>query len=278
VTNVETAIFTKYALSLNFKDQSSFDTLKSLFVTQYVADHFYHGMWVGTEKKAAIEVLKELCEGFNGWYGMTPDGLLQVGQLGLPAASAAMSFTADDIKLGTLRLKSRILPLDFTQCNLYYSHSYLSAGSLQSSSSTFAEKRAVPRLSAPAYSTPIDTAGQGDTEMPRDYETGAAFDPFPITEQTRLKTLYAKQIGVFEFQTRLSATRLSIGETISLTHEREGWKQWGGSDPASPDNTATIDSRLAVVIGIDTDLSSNSPFPVKLTVFRHIPQYAYQIA
>ena len=77
-------------------------------------------------------------------------------------------------------------------------------------------------------------------------------------------------LGIFEFTTRLSASQLNIGDTISLTHPRYHWKQWTGSDDASPDNTATIDSRLAVVIGIATDVAKGT---TKIKCFRRIPGY-----
>ena len=91
---------------------------------------------------------------------------------------------------------------------------------------------------------------------------------------TALVDLYKTTLGVFEFKTRLSASQLSIGQTIQLTHPRLGWKAWTTIDPASPDNIAAVDSTKAVVIGINTDLNTNI---VTLKVFRRIPG-SYPIA
>lgn len=265
-------VFTKYGLSLDHKDQDAFDALD--------ADLPFHcGAVFYGEKTPAIDALRRICDGVNAWYGVTPDGLLQVGRLALPEATAVMSFTEADVKAGSLRLERKIPPVNRPQITVTMGPNFYLNGPLNLAPYKYASllrPYTTQKGSAwPAAGVPLDDHPDKGAyiDLPTFHSLFSSPSDTP-TEPTRLETFYELTLGVFNFQTRLSASRLSIGETIQLEHSRLGWRTYdGASTEASPDNTNDFDATKAVVIGIDTDLSSRDAFPVTLTVFRQIPGY-----
>lgn len=264
-------VFTKAALSANYKDQDSFDALDTDLP-------FYCGCVFYGEKTPTIDAIARIAGGVNAWYGFTPDGLMQVGRLDLPEATAVMEFAERDVADGSLRLVEKILPANQPLITVTLEPNFYLNGPLNLAPH---KERALLR----PYLTQTGGSWSGTGSA---YDTNPAFGAYTDlptmnsifsesadtpTEVTRLKTFYQLMLGVFEFRTKLSATRLSIGETISLTHSRLGWKIWTPPDYPSQDNVAEVDSRLAVVIGIDTNLDADDPFPVTLKVFRQIPGY-----
>lgn len=274
---IEWVIFDKLGLSRDFMDTTSFEALVVSMISQIF------GLWVDTDRHTTREVVGRLYKGSNTWGGWTNDGRLQVGRFDLPAATAVLTLYERDVKAGSLKLVNKLLPIDFRErtsgesARVTYAPKHYTAGAPQVSDPTgigFQDlKTYLPLMSASSPSYPVDQAQQGDVRPVEPFdllEVNA-----PTTEQARLATMFDKQLGVFEFYTRLKAIEVNIGATISLTHSRLGWKQWTPADPVSPDDpTATIDSRLAVVIAKDANLDADDAFKVKLTVFRQIPQFA----
>jgi hypothetical protein len=133
-----------------------------------------------------------------------------------------------------------------------------------------------PGNSWPAAGTPLDDRPNQSQVV--DYpvmDSVFSSDAESPTETTRREALYLHTLGVFSFSTKIAARELNIGDTISVDFPRLGFKQWNSGDPASPDNTATIDSRLAVVVGhyLKPNKAGNSYSHVDLKVFRRIPGY-----
>lgn len=267
--NISWAIFTKFGLSLNFKDKASFDAALALSSDA-------SGVWFGPTPVTALDVLDRLSAGWNGWYGFTADGLLQIGRIDLPAATAALTLNESDVRGGSLRLASKQLPYDFGagKSTVMYAPSFPTQGESQSSDSRFYMGQTTMDYGITVVGTvPLDYAGSGDTSSPKKFSIDLWYKPAALTESNRLKTMFDKALGIFEAQTRIKASRLSIGQTVALNHGRLGWKLWNAFDPSSPENSSSIDSTLAVVVGIDVDLSSDDPFPVRLTLMRQIPGY-----
>lgn len=268
-------IFTTFGISANFKDSGSFATLLAA-LPDYMGKIWH-------EKVTALAALDELCRRTNCWYGFTPDGLLQVGRLALPAATAVLELTESDVKDGSMSREQLLIPIDRETLQVLYNPHQVRTGPLSLAPNKFFElltPYATQVGSAwPAAGIPLDDRpNQADVKDYPPFDTLFTSSSSDMSDESdRLESFYAKMLGVFKFETRLAACELSIGQTIQLTHSRLGWKQWTGSDDASPDNTADVDSTKAVVIGISTDLNKADGFPVKLTVFRQVPGY-YPIA
>ncbi len=270
----ERIVLNEFGMSEDFLDATSVSTLRSATTTTYA------GLWLNTDRHTVKDVLARMAAGSNTWWGFTLDGLFQIGQLNLPAASAVKTITQSQVEKDSLQLKQRILPIDFTDTDVTYKQRNFVAGFMPTADGEYlVDRDYLPKATYGSPSTPIDTAPQGDTQPKQQFDLIFVDETSAVAEQTRLKTFYAKAIGVFEFRTTLAAlftdngVPLNIGDTIELTFPLQGWKTWSSSDPSSPDNTTTIDSTKAVVLGFDIDLSRIGPFKVGMTVFRQIPGY-----
>ena len=265
------AMFTKYGLSLNYKDATSFSDYETAFPVYLGAVQYF-------ERVRCLDVINMLTVRSNSWWTQSLDGLLQVGRVSLPGTSKK-SLTTSDVSERSLRLTATLMPVSRTSLQVYYDKNWMHAGPLNlqpfKEVSLVREHAVELGSSYPAAGIPLD-------DRPNRVEN-VDLPPFDTVicstgEAARIEALRLKKLGIFEFRTKLAALwhsngPLSIGDTISLEHPRLGWKQFTAADPASPDNTATIDSRLAVVCGIDVNLGSKDPFPVTLKVYRQIPGY-----
>ena len=269
---IEWVLFDQYGLSRDYLDDESFTALE----TALVDTDYDSGVWVDKARHTVGEVIDDIASGSNTWVGTTPAGAMQVGQLDLPEATAVMSFGKGDIAEGSLRQLTTILPVDFSKTDIVAAPVWLTGGPYQIGGVDI-EPYSVPPYTYGADATPIDTPQQGDVQPKSTFQlvfprTGA------VLEQARLATLFGKQLGTFEFRTRLSAITLRIGQTIELEHPREGWRAYTAADGPSPDNPAPFDATKAVVVGIAANLSSHDPFMVTLTVLRQLPQHAPEFA
>ena len=265
---IEYLIFTKYGLSANFKESTSFASLLTdLPVTM--------GMVFYPERITAIDALNKICEMTNCWWGITPDGLLQVGRFQLPAATAAMSFTANDVKPGSLKLTNVLLPINRSTLQIKVSKNWYNGPrdvvAPNRDPGLVRESGMLTGSSWPAAGTPLDDRPNQAELAEYPLFESAFLEAESPSEASRLETLRLKRLGFFDVTiAHLKPMVLSIGQTISLSHPELGWKQWTSGDPASPDNTATIDSRLAVVTAIRADVPNRE---VTLTLMRVIPGY-----
>jgi hypothetical protein len=266
-------VFGAFGLSLNFKDSDTFNTLQ----TDEFAASIIHGLWFDSRKHLVKECVLQVATKTYTWYSFSFDGLMQVGAIKLPAATAVLSFTESDVVKDTLRMIDVIRPLDVSKTPTSYSPAFVTGGPLANAAALtngLSQYLSQLLLYLPTYSygaagIPLDDhPDQSDSNTAQRIELTTP-NSFSATQvQSSIAALYLHKLGVFEFVTTLRAMTLNIGDTISLTHSRLDWKLWTGSDDASPDNTADVDSRLAVVIGIDVDIKVGT---VKLKVFRRIP-------
>lgn len=266
-------------LSLNYKDSAAFAAARAVDVTENANT----GYFIKTgENETAKAVADKLAAGNLAWYGVTADGLLQVGSRALPSATAVLSFTQSDIKANTLRMFDTIRPVDFSVANVFFGPWFTVGGQITTPGVNITaygvtSQEAIQGRSAYAPTVygaagiPLDDhPDQGDPQENFEflsYDLGG--DPLPV----RLVDFNLHTLGLFDFETALRAIEVNIGETISLEFPRLGWKQWTAADPASPDNTATIDSRLAVVIGhyLRVNAAGNTYDGVGLKAFRRTP-------
>jgi hypothetical protein len=262
---------TRYAMAADYKDGDSFTAINTVA----------GGIVFYDEKVTGLQALDRFCRGTNSWYGFTPDGLLQVGRIDLPAATSVLDLTVSDVK--NLKLESVLPAININTLAVQYAKRFFRSGPFNLPPSIAGNgvelltpySTNVPSTTWGAAGTPLDShPDQADVS---DYPTLDSYFPNELTsgEADRMKTLFQRPLGIFSFQTRFSAIRdtVTIGSTIQLTHPRKGWKVWSGVDPASPDNAATIDSTKAVVLGIDVNFGSKSAMPVTLKVFRPLPGY-----
>lgn len=268
------AIFTRGGISLNHKDQASFDALYSGIALGAV------GYRTGLDMKTIREVVEDLTRGTNTFYAITNEGLIQVGVFGLPSSTADAEFTASDVKDGYPRLIDIVLPIDFTTTPVTYNPPYLGAPYLYRGGpvTVIGGTQLRPTFVYPPFaysggSVPLDNfPARAQVRLATQFDTIYNVLGGP-SERTRLAALYLRPLGVFEVHTKLRGMRVNIGRTVSISNPQEGWKQWTVSDPASLDNLATVDSRLAVVCGKRYDPNTHDPFPVTLRVYRPIPGY-----
>lgn len=259
-------IFGTGALSENDKDSDAFDDLEST-VWPFAGIQMLPG-----ESPTVAEFAQRACTGLNLFYGWTPDGLMRPGQISLPTSDPVLTLTESDVT--DLRLETVMLPIDFGRSVVRYDAPFATSDLLFKTGSVFTQVRA---RTAGAYNygsggIPLDNYPTLSDSVVRNFDLLYSISDLS-TEVARLAELFRVKLGVFKFKTRFSAIELAIGQTIRLTHSKLGWKVWTADDPASPDNLATVDSTVAVVIGVATSLQDNTPFPVTLTVFRRIPGY-----
>lgn len=260
--------FDAMGLSKNYYDKISFDALDAAL------SNAQGGLWIASEKRTGIEAFSKFAAGTFTWFCSTPDGRLQIGQMGLPSATALGTLTEADVQLRSMALVDVIRPVDMSTAQISYGPYFLTQGPLVGPASwTPFQKQNKGFLQPYIYgagSVPIDN-------FPAlvDSRKGETFEMLLVgslglgTIQTNLATFYKKKLGIFSIQTRLRAAFFKLGGTYRLKHGQLGWKTWDAADPSSPDNTATIDSELCVVVGKSFDL--NRPHPVGLKLLRQIP-------
>lgn len=268
-------VFKKFGLPLAFKDTAKFAAL----ATQRPTTNAYQaGMAILPQQGTVLckDALLRFAQGAFVWYGFSTDGLLQVGKFSAPSQDTTLnvqSFIESDVKQDTLRMTSRILPLDFTKVPVTY-------GPLQISGPA---NTSDPLFALGAYTaTPLPST---DTGIPldgvpaaADMRTDKSFDTLYGTAvavnglQNDLATLFGTLLGVYEFKTRFRAMNLNIGDQIQLTHSKLDFELFGATNVPSPDST-TVSQPNAIVLGVETDLSVEDGFPCTVTVMRSIPGY-----
>lgn len=269
----EEAVFNRGGVSLNFKDSPAFTAMHTTCSGKY-----YGGIWLdGNTMRTAFDVCQKISSGSLSWFGFTFDGLMQVGMISLPAASAVRSFSAADTLAGSLKMNSRIRARNYTNAIITLAPWFLKSGGIPGPNPALARGYTIGTPNAyAAAGTPLDDhPDQLDAAKTDQVDTIVATTDII---ESLLKGVFKKDLGLFEFRTTLAALwhsngPLSIGDTISLEHPRLGWKNYTGSDDPSPDNTADYDARNAVVMGIDVNLSNPVDQQVTLKVYRPIPGY-----
>jgi hypothetical protein len=257
-------LFSEAGFSKNFKDQSSFDTLYAALNAKGEAA----GMWMPPGLHTVRDWLTDLQNGTLTWCGSTADGLIQVGRIGLPSGTPVMSFDVSDIAFNSLRLVDRIRAVDFAKAQISWKPAFLTGGPLAvNDAAAFQAKSFLAAYSYGATGIPLDNfPALSDADSTKEIDLLHGYSLGAASLQTDMAQLYKLTLGIFEFDAPLSAYDLDFGSTISLTHPGLGWKLWTTGDPASLDNIAAVDSRLAVVIGVALNNGR-----VKLKVMRPMP-------
>lgn len=255
-------VFTKGGISANYKDASTFTALAAALGAD-AGVYFEPGNAISIK-----DALFQVAQGAWCWAGWSPDGLLQVGQITLPTNSPVQTFTENDVQADSLVLRKVMLPVDMTTSDVVYGKSWLRGGPLGAYRSSFQSLfRLEDRHTYSATTPPLD-----DDPTLSECRRGQRFETIfnSVGFTATLATLYGKKLGIFEVViNHLGPAVLSIGDTIRLTHARLGWKQWGSTE-ASPDNSNTVDSRHAVVLGQEVDVTART---VRLTLLRQMPGY-----
>lgn len=280
------AAFTRGTLSLNFKDQGAFDAAHVIDG----ADGAESSMATRINEAATVlGVLDRLAAASRAWYGFSPDGLMQTGAIGLPGTVIKTLVANSEVKLDSLKQLDFYRAINFAEASIT-SRPWYSLGdqpkvpgiSLNGGDDYGVTSAEIFAGHSIVYPGPYGAAGIPLDDHPDqlDADTTAKFQvDSASTAYSRLVDFFKKQIGVWEFQAKLSALLtdagdpLSLGDTISLEHERMGWKLYTGGDDASPDNTGDVDARKAVVMAIDVNLESGDPFPVRIKCYRQDPGY-----
>jgi hypothetical protein len=256
-------IFRRSGLSSDFKDVQNFYN----FVGAATLGTLYYPPGATT----CAEALRDFAQGTFSWYTFTPDGLMQIGKLALPAATPVMTFDANDFPPRSIKLVNEIPSVNFASpAQRTYAPWYLAAGAFQSGEAQAIQgKSYVPTIGYGLPNIPLDNHPDLlDSDMTTVFDTICN----DTSRALELIELFKIRLAVFEVQLRLRAIELSIGQTISLTDDRMGWRLWNSGAPASPDNTATLDSRLAVVVGKSFNPNGGA-FPVTLKLMRRMPGY-----
>ncbi len=264
-------------LSLNFKDAAN-------FTAALAADTSAGDLFVPIDQPiTCLEAVEQVAKRCRVWYGFTTDGLLQTGPIAAPAATAVRSFTRSDVKTnGYGRIKID-RPIDFTRVPIFTSPWYLVGPKPQISGVDLNGTNDPGTNSAELFSGHTATGaytGYGAAGIPlddhpdqTDSNTTAVFDTYH-GDVNDLVDFYKYPLGHYEFKMKFGALwtasgPLSIGDTVSIEVPRLGWKNYTGGDDLSPDNTGDYDARLAVVSGIDFNMSAPPDEQVTLRVYRH---------
>jgi hypothetical protein len=272
---VDYLVFKKFALSQDFRDATVFTNIKAAMpVGNYKAAYFIPPQ---AGNVLARDALLKFTQGCFLWYGFTTDGLFKAGKLALPTgltANAVQTFVESDVKLDSLRLTNRLLPINFDKVPVTYGTRFLNGAANTNNPFFSLPNFALGPYTIAASGIPLD----GVPWLSDQRSDVSSFDLLMIDSSTGsnlqgdLTVLFSKMLGVFEFYTKLRAMTLNIGDEISLTHSKEEWKLFYSGDKASPDDSGVHQSNAAVVLGVDVDLNASN-FPVKLTCFRQIPGY-----
>lgn len=256
--------FDAMALSLNMKDQASFDALDAAYSAVTA------GLWIGTEKTSGVEAFSRFANGTFTWYCPTPDGRLQVGRYALPGTAVDTLIEAD-IKAGSMQITDTIRPVDMSTAQVTYSPFFLTSGFLVlpsvSSPAIKQNKIFLAPYSYGASSTPLE-----NYPALIDANRNAVFETLLTGVATEVRdhlaAFYKWKLGVFSVQARLRCALYKLGSTVRVQHGRLGWEIYNSANPVSPDNTTTIDAELAVVVGKSFDLKK--PYPIGLKLLRPI--------
>lgn len=278
--SIYASVLSALGISANFIDTGSLAALKTIETSDVTGQY---GFWYDTRLHLGSEVMQQMAQQSFTWYAISPDGLFQCGKIALPSSTAVTSFTEGDVVAGSLQLVEVIRAVDFSKAECTFEPWYVTGGPLQNSgqlASPFAQQAMQLKtfLSVASYTgagTPLDNyPNNTDATVGKRFEFATTNNVIAANMRDKLKDLYLKRLGVFEFQTHRRAMfadtgqPLSIGDTISLTHSRLGWKSYGAGT-VSPDNSSAFDATKAVVVGIETDLLNT----VKLRVVRQLPGY-----
>ena len=227
-------------------------------------------LFYGAGLHTCAEALTAYATGTQSWYGFTAAGQFQYGRVKLPTSTPKFTFGSADSATSSMTLVDVIRPIDFTTAQVTYDPWFLTGGPLQSSQQNARQGyKVLSTYSYGAASIPLDS-------HPENLDSNKTYSVNLVTNDStfrnQLITLYKTKLGIFSSRFRWSAIEVEIGDTISVSNSRYGWKVYSSSDPASPDNTATIDATLCVVIGKTVNLDGG-PFPVQLDLMRPIPGY-----
>ena len=227
-------------------------------------------LFYGAGLHTCAEALTAYATGTQSWYGFTAAGQFQYGRVKLPTSTPKFTFGSADSATSSMTLVDVIRPIDFTTAQVTYDPWFLTGGPLQSSQQNARQGyKVLSTYSYGAASIPLDS-------HPENLDSNKTYSVNLVTNDStfrnQLITLYKTKLGIFSSRFRWSAIEVEIGDTISVSNSRYGWKVYSSSDPASPDNTATIDATLCVVIGKTVNLDGGS-FPVQLDLMRPLPGY-----
>lgn len=261
------AMLSAGALSANVKDSISFDALDTLEAS-YI--NFEAGLWVGSEKTSVAECFTKYANGTFSWYVPVPDGRIQVGRYALPGTPVD-TLTEADIKAGSMSLVDVIRPIDMSKAEMTAAPFFLTGGFLSLPLSDRIDFRQNIAYQAP-YSYGLAGTPIENYPPSLDANRNARFDTLMVAGagslQTEIANFFKWKSGVFQMPMRLRGVMYKLGSTVRVKHSRLGWEVYNAANPVSPDNTTTIDSELAVVVGKSFDLKK--PFPIGLKLWRPI--------
>lgn len=258
-------IFGALGFSRNYKDPASFASLE----TYLGAIGVTAGLWFDTQKHLGSEALAKLSNGTMTWYGDTPDGFIRVGLLGR-TIDAAVVFTEDDIKPGSLKRVDVIRPIDMSKAQVSCKPWFLTGGPMPSANQEALQGKVF--LPALAYGAP-STALESHPEL-LDSNQAATFDLVvnsgggATNLQQTIGVTFQSQQGVYTVELRLHAMRLGFGDAIQLKTMDMHFADWNDTDPVSPNNPGNVGGTGGVVLEVSPNLTSDDPYKVTVKFVR----------
>lgn len=213
------------------------------------------GLRVAAESTTMGAVIERVFAGINGWFGWTPDGLLDGGRLGLPDPDdVVMSFTQHDIVAASLAWK--VAPIRREAMELQFNRRNYTRGVPQyaTNADVFGQEYTVAaRLSAAPVATPLESFVV-EPRRENVFPTTITDTTDAEAERDRLADLYGRELGAYKFVIRnLRAALIPQGRTVQIEYSPLGWQVWDADTPASPDNAGEMDARLGVVLSVKPD-------------------------
>jgi hypothetical protein len=265
--NIYDKIFYRSGLSADFLGNSAPALLNDI-------SNAYPALFFGVGLHTCAEAFSAFANGIQSWYGFTAAGRFQYGRVKVPAATAKFTFGSADSQQSSMTLQDVLRPIDFSSAQVTYAPTFLMGGFIQSSSQGVQQGYSVaPAWNYGSAAIPLDNHPE-NLDANSTFKVNLTIADVSIFSSIlpQIVALYQTKLGIFSSKFRLSAIEVEIGDTISVTTSRYGWKVYTSSDPASPDNLATIDATLCVVIGKTVNLDGGS-FPIQLDLMRPIPGY-----
>lgn len=202
------------------------------------------GIYITDDNATVMSALDELAVGAGAYYLVGRDGKLAMGLFKAPSGTPIIKITDDDIKLASLELVKRYVPLKSVRVGYARFHVTIDSGA-----STTLNEATRQRLSdeylvsyAATGATNFLLALDGDVEGTCYVSSSDAG-----TEATRRATLWGSLRRIFKFTSTLTSQQVEIGDVIELSFSRY-----------------SLSGVLAVVVG---SLESTTSNIVELEVF-----------
>jgi hypothetical protein len=218
IREVLTSSLTNTPLTVADIDTANFTAVEIALGTEIQVSYYL------TERTTFAELFDKLCLSAGLWWGFNREGLLQLGQLDLPAAGTPVyTFSTDDTARRSMKMLRRILPRAEIKLRVYRNwqvQTQFAGAVLPDARIHYGRDGTVLTGIAPVSSWADDPLSHLSVVRPEIYPTYLALDPgsVPQNEADRLATMFAEPNAIFGCDTHQAVYLLDIGDLIHDEH------------------------------------------------------------